>query len=232
MSHPSQLEFVDITKSLFPEMFVQQKVLEIGSLDINGTVRSLFADCDYTGLDVGPGPGVDVVCEGQKYDAPSASFDVVICCEVMEHNPFWEETFNNMIRLLKPGGLMVMSCATRGRKEHGTSRSDPSNSPLTIEHGWEYYRNLTDKDIVRKVDFSALSSWGFATNWDAWDLYFLGVKAGSGVDGTGRIAEFKATYRKRALSAWYRRAWRVARSPLRVAAFLNRMSGQGAAAKH
>src|SRR5664279_1442631 len=113
MSHASQLEFVGITKSLFPEMFVQKKVLEVGSLDINGSIRGFFENCDYTGLDVAPGPGVDLVCQGQDYDAPSESFDVVISCEVMEHNPFWEQTLKNMIRLTKPGGLMVMSCATK-----------------------------------------------------------------------------------------------------------------------
>lgn len=220
MSHHYQREFVEITKSLFPEMFAGRKVLEIGSLDINGTIRGLFENCDYTGLDIAPGPGVDMVCEGQKYEAPSASFDVVISCEVMEHNPFWDDTLKNMIRLLRPGGLMVMSCATTGRKEHGTTRSDPAASPLTIEHGWEYYRNLTEKDIVRKTDLSSLSACGFATNWDAWDLYFLGVKAGAGLDAAERIDRFKASYRLRFLSAWYRRVCRVMRNPLRVMTFL------------
>jgi len=51
----------------------------------------LFSDCDYIGLDVAPGNGVDIVCEGQNYDAPDESFDVVISCEVMEHNPFWRK---------------------------------------------------------------------------------------------------------------------------------------------
>lgn len=87
MSHPAQLEFIEITKSIFPEMFVGLKVLEIGSLDINGSVRSFFDNCDYTRLDIAPGRGVDVVCEGQKYDAPSASFDVVLSCEVRSTIP-------------------------------------------------------------------------------------------------------------------------------------------------
>jgi len=220
MSHPAQLKFIEITKSLFPEMFVGRKVLEIGSLDINGSVRSFFENCDYTGLDIAPGRGVDVVCEGQKYDAPSASFDVVLSCEVMEHNPFWEDTLKNMIHLLSPGGLLVMSCATKGRKEHGTSRSEVASSPLTVAKGWEYYRNLTRTDIVRKVDLSPFSVFGFATNWDSYDLYLLAVKAGGGVDAARRIAKFKARYRLRILFAWFRRACRVLRNPLRVTAFL------------
>jgi SAM-dependent methyltransferase len=232
MSHPSQLEFVGITKSLFADMFVGRKVLEIGSLDINGSVRGLFEKCDYTGLDIAPGPGVDEVCEGQKYAGESASFDVVVSCEVMEHNPYWEDTFKNMIRLLKPGGLMVMSCATGGRMEHGTTRSDPSSSPLTIGKGWEYYRNLSAKDIVGKVDFSTLSSWAFVTNFDAWDLYFLGVKAGCGPDAIEGIAKFRAIYRRRGFFAWCRRAGRVAQNPLRVLKFLKRKIVERDVARH
>jgi 2-polyprenyl-3-methyl-5-hydroxy-6-metoxy-1,4-benzoquinol methylase len=66
----------------------------------------------------------------RTFDALAGLFDVVISCEVMEHNPFWVATLTNMIRLLKPGGLLVMSCATIGRKEHGTARSLPGASPL------------------------------------------------------------------------------------------------------
>ncbi len=79
-------------------------MLEIGSLDVNGTVRQHFEKCDYRGLDVAEGPGVDIVCQAQDYDAPIGSFDTVVCCEVMEHNPHWAETFANMLRLCQPGG--------------------------------------------------------------------------------------------------------------------------------
>ena len=232
MSHPAQLEFIGIAKSLFPESFVRQSVLEIGSLDINGTVRGFFEECNYTGLDIAPGAGVDVVCEGQQFDDASDSFDTVISCEVMEHNPYWKETLQNMTRLLKPGGLLIMSCATKGRKEHGTARSDASSSPLTVAKGWEYYRNLARTDIVRKVDFSPFSAFGFATNWDSYDLYLLAVKAGGGVDAARRIAKFKARYRLRIFSAWFRRACRVLRNPIRVTAFLKRILPQRNCAKH
>lgn len=136
-------------------------MLEIGSLDINGTIRSAFDHCDYTGIDVAAGKGVDVVCEGQSYDAPDGSFDTVISCECLEHNRHWKGTFQNMIRLCKPDGLIVMSCATLGRSEHGTARSDPDASPLTVDKGWNYYRNLTPRDFIDAGLVEPLGAWAF-----------------------------------------------------------------------
>lgn len=148
MAHKEQLQYIDRIQGIFPSYFTGKRVLEIGSLDINGTIRSRFTGCDYVGIDVDAGPGVDRVCEGQEFDAPDGSFDMVISCEVMEHNPYWKETFQNMVRLCAPRGLVVMTCAALGRKEHGTSRSNAESSPLTVSKGWDYYRNLTARDFI------------------------------------------------------------------------------------
>jgi SAM-dependent methyltransferase len=210
MAHPEQLEFIQLVKNQFPERFVRNRVLEIGSLDINGTIRSFFTECDYIGLDIAEGKGVDVVCEGQKYDAPDASFDVVISCEVMEHNPYWKETMDNMIRLTRPGGLVIMSCATLGRREHGTARSKPGSSPLTVKDGWNYYRNLISRDFKRAINLKALASHKFASNWDTFDLYFVGIKAPAGGDDAARLDLLFAHYRNRFWTSpkWIRRAFR------------------------
>lgn len=180
MAHMEQMEFVHKLRRRFPDRFVNKRVLEIGSLDINGTIRTLFNDCAYTGLDVGEGPGVDVVCQGQEYDAPASSYDVVICCEVMEHNPYWKETLANMFRLCAPGGLVIMTCASTGRKEHGTTRTSSVDSPLSIGIGWEYYRNLTAADFHAALDLSeSLAPFGFFTDWNSSDLYLVGWRRGA-----------------------------------------------------
>lgn len=176
MSHWEQRDFVQKIKDKLPNYFTNQKVLEVGSLDINGTVRDFFSDCNYTGLDVSVGKSVDVVCEGQNYNAPDSTYDVVCSAECFEHNPYWFETFENMIRLCKNGGLVFFTCATDGRAEHGTSRTTPLDSPLTVDMGWDYYRNLNESDFRNQMNFdSYFKEYGFEVNDKSHDLYFWGI---------------------------------------------------------
>jgi hypothetical protein len=80
MAHKQQLDFVHMLSSQLPQYFCGTAVLEIGSLDISGSVRQFYRDCSYTGIDVAQGKGVDVVCQGQDFGASNGSFDQVISC--------------------------------------------------------------------------------------------------------------------------------------------------------
>jgi SAM-dependent methyltransferase len=189
MAHYTQQQFVNWMREFFPQFFTGKRVLEIGSLDINGSVRRFFTNCDYTGLDVGAGPGVDVVCGGQDFDAPSGSFDVVCSFEAMEHNPYWKETFANMLRLTRPGGMIIMTCATKGRPEHGTARSKPQDSPLTRDIGWDYYRNLAAKDFAGEFNLDEQFSVHLITHYYySSDLLFFGFRSGDPPPSNAHLA--------------------------------------------
>jgi len=182
MAHFQQLEFVRQAKAVFPEYFRNKRVLEIGSWDTNGTIRKLFEGGTYVGVDVSPGPGVDTVCLGNELDEPTESFDVVISCECFEHNPYWLETFTNMIRMLKKDGLCLITCATTGRIEHGTPRSNPLDSLANIENVLHYYRNLDAREFQRKIDLKLhFKEHMFSTNMYHCDLFFLGIKIGRSI---------------------------------------------------
>ena len=173
MAHRQQFDFVKSVAHLHPNNFHKAKVLEVGSLDINGSVRQFFTDCDYIGLDLGEGKGVDVVCQGQDYDAPANTFDTVISCECFEHNPDWVKTFLNMFRMTKPSGLIIMSCATTGRAEHGTKRTSPQDAPFC----GDYYKNLTEQDFVERFKLEDMfSTFQFSIGHETKDLYFYGIK--------------------------------------------------------
>jgi hypothetical protein len=70
-----------------------------------------------------------------------------------------------------------MTCATTGRIEHGTTRTSPNDSPLTIGLGWEYYKNLSQKDFENRFNLSKMfSEYRFWIDWSSYDLYFVGIK--------------------------------------------------------
>jgi SAM-dependent methyltransferase len=114
MAHAEQTGFIRLMRDLvFPS---SGNVLEIGSYQVNESVslRSIFSGCSYIGVDSVEGPGVDVVASGHDVDLASDSFDVTLSAECFEHNPLWRETFANMYRMTKLGGIVITTCASRG----------------------------------------------------------------------------------------------------------------------
>ena len=55
MAHIEQIIFCIKVKNMFPSYFKNIDVLDVGSLDLNGSNRYLFENCRYTGIDIGPG---------------------------------------------------------------------------------------------------------------------------------------------------------------------------------
>jgi SAM-dependent methyltransferase len=156
------------------------RILEVGSYDVNGSTRQIFAGSDYIGADLCEGPGVDIVRSGHEIDFPDASFDLTISCECFEHNPYWVETFRNMHRMTKPGGLVVITCASRGRLEHGTPRANYYGSPGTSSLGMDYYRNLAQDDFTSALPLNELfDARRFFYIRKNHDLYFIGWKKGT-----------------------------------------------------
>ena len=142
-----------------------------------------------------PGPDVDVVCPGEKFADPDETYDLTISCECFEHNPQWRETFLNMYRMTKPGGIVVITCATTGRLEHGTTRTLPGSSPGNINVGWDYYKNLRERDFTSCIRLDDLfKDYFFTKNAAAQVLYFIGLKLGSDsifrFDGKEIVAEY------------------------------------------
>ncbi len=64
----------------------------------------------YFGIDVSPGPRVDAVIEpGKPWPAEDASFDAVLCTQVLEHVPDLEEVLAEIDRVLKAGGQLLVT---------------------------------------------------------------------------------------------------------------------------
>ena len=177
MAHYQQQLFVKIISKYYPAFFSGKKILEIGSWIANDSIRKYFHNCEYIGADVAAGPGVDVVCSGELLEFENNFFDLTVSCECFEHNPEWIATFNNMYRMVKPGGLVLMSCASIGRGEHGTSRKSPDASLTVISSKEDYYANLSKQDFLNNFNLDSMfADYRFFYNIYFCDLYFIGFK--------------------------------------------------------
>lgn len=176
--HKEANQFVKQVKAEYPEYFKGKAVLEVGSLDINGSVRRFFADCFYHGIDLGEGAGVDEVIHvtqlPQNTGGPNdLRFDVIISTEALEHDQHWNASLRAMYSLLKSNGLLVITCAGPTRAEHGTTRTDGGwASPSTPD----YYRNISTEDFSSILPASLFSKSYLGYRSDHADLYFAGIK--------------------------------------------------------
>ncbi len=142
-------------------------VIELGSLNINGSVRRTFRPCRYIGVDIVGGPDVDVVKDAALY-RPKELVDCVVCCEVLEHSDHAGAIVENAITMLKPGGWLIITCAGPERTPHS------GVDGLKVREG-EFYLNvqphnlvhwledLVDVDVVRAPHYGDLYAVGRKT---------------------------------------------------------------------
>ncbi len=134
--HQAAYEFIAEYRTFFPV-----NVIEIGSLNINGSVRDLFPAASWVGIDLADGPGVDVVADAVEWKPTDQQrADIVICCEVLEHTPRWRDILNNLKRWFRGPRLLLITCGGHGRMPHSA-----------IDGGClrpnEYYSNLGATEI-------------------------------------------------------------------------------------
>jgi predicted O-methyltransferase YrrM len=99
-------------------------VLEVGSLDVNGSLREVVEPLGpkrYLGVDVRPGPGVDEICAAERLVERFGpeSFDVVLATDVLEHVADWKAAIGSMKRVLRPGGVTLLTTVAPGFPYHG-----------------------------------------------------------------------------------------------------------------
>lgn len=170
MAHTAQRIFFQSVKEQLPQYFTGVKVLDCGSLDVNGKLKDFFTDSDYIGVDITSGPNVDIVSKIHKLELPSQSFDTVVSGEMLEHDEHWKESLQKMYTLCKEGGLIAISCAGEGRAEHGTTRSGDTLYGTSAD----YYMNLLPshfREIYKEDMFEDSEVFGMNE-----DTYFYGIK--------------------------------------------------------
>jgi SAM-dependent methyltransferase len=118
----------------------QINVVEIGSQDVNGTLRDVCPqNFKNIGVDFIKAKNVDVVLE-DPYVLPfeDNSIDIVVTSSCFEHSEFFWIVYLEIMRILKPKGLLYINAPSRG---------DYHRYPVDC---WRFY---PDSGI-------ALSNWG------------------------------------------------------------------------
>lgn len=134
--HIEAMDFVRRVKLRFPEYFKNKNVLEVGSLNINGSVRQFFENCQYIGIDRIPGKDVDIV--GPVHDcAFKEKFDIIISTEAFEHDEYLEKTIEKMVNSLGENGLIIVTTANINRKPHLEGLNENS-----------YYQNISKEMVI------------------------------------------------------------------------------------
>ena len=96
---------------------LQGKVLEIGSLNVNGGLRDII---DVFGVDMREGPGVDLVCPVQNLleHFDHGHFDACVSAGTLEHIEDWRGFVRTTWELVKEGGYLVLTIASLQKKRH------------------------------------------------------------------------------------------------------------------
>jgi SAM-dependent methyltransferase len=103
--------FVQTCAAVLP---VTEPVVEIGALQIEGQekyadLRALFAGKEFIGCDMREGPGVDRIENLHDLSFADESVGTLIMLDTMEHVKYPFKAMEQVYRVLKPGGMVIMT---------------------------------------------------------------------------------------------------------------------------
>ena len=114
--HKSAFNYAKLFFDTYAQGFTDGVVIEIGSQDVNGSLRSLSpVNAKYIGVDYIAGNGVDVVLDDPyQFQIEDASADIVICSSCFEHAEMFWLTFLEVMRILKQDGVFYLNAPSNG----------------------------------------------------------------------------------------------------------------------
>jgi SAM-dependent methyltransferase len=112
-----------VAKNLVKQEVERKRVLEVGSFDVNGSVRpiiQLLGPDEYIGVDMEMGPGVDRIClaENLIHEFGRERFDLVVATELLEHVRDWQTVISNIKKVCSPGGIVLATTRSYGYPYH------------------------------------------------------------------------------------------------------------------
>lgn len=161
-------EAMDFLHRVKPMLGRRDRVADFGALNVNGSAREVFGKAtaeEYIGVDVRPGEGVDVVADAAWWHGADFLFDLIVSTECLEHTPYAAAICYNAYRLLRPGGVFLVTAAGPKRQPHSVDGG-------ALPEG-EWYRNVSEGELCEWLRPFAVK---LIQNRDDVDLYALAVK--------------------------------------------------------
>lgn len=118
------------------------RCLDLGGQDVNGTARHLIAGT-WDVLDIEAGAGVTIVADGTAWRTDDP-YDVVLSTEMLEHVEQWRAVLDTAAAALKPGGVLILTCASDGRWPHGAT-----GAPAPADGEW--YANVSPDRLAAEL---------------------------------------------------------------------------------
>lgn len=107
----------------------------------------------FAALVPAPAPAICVNGDGTRLPFPDATFDRIICSEVMEHIPADETAMAEVHRVLKPGGIAAITVPTWFPEKVCWALSDEYHAPF-VEGG--HVRIFTEPELRQKAQSAGL----------------------------------------------------------------------------
>lgn len=161
--------FSNVIHSTFPGKLSELSLLDIGCGGGFLTEEYARLGCQVTGIDISPRSIAAARAHARQenlsidYQIGSASvlayegehFEIVSCCDVLEHIPDWHDVIEEIARVLKPGGLFLFDTINRTPKSRATmifGLQDWSFSKLFAPgtHIWEMF--ITPEELTEGME--------------------------------------------------------------------------------
>ncbi len=189
--------FIHAVQERFPLFFSNVITLNVGALTLPEG-RNLFdAPSAYWGADVAPGPGVNLVIDTPaNIDFPDSYFDTVISVGFLHRDKNHTASLKNMVRMLRPGGLLTLACASTGSSRLSVQNTDDNRDAesKTANNDVEgtYWSPLIGTDLSRDLSLSVdFAAWQMYYNAAVHELYFVGVLNGTAFSNMPLLSPFR-----------------------------------------
>lgn len=141
-----------IDKEFIEFLNLKGRILDVGSLDINGNIRN-YCNGLYLGIDIRKGSNVDVQTSSHNLPFKNESFDNIISIGTLEHDKEFWTSLKEMRRVLRIGGKFIISIPNFKFKYHPYPkdywRFSIDSINLFFNNEYTIWKSKVDDDCIR-----------------------------------------------------------------------------------